>query len=350
MRFYFSAFLLPALLLTSCANEGVIVRKDSSAMPFYHTLGIDGSYKLALRDNAGAVRSQLVTPEVYQGYAEGEYFNDLQPASTQPTDAKDVAAVTPGTATTQPTLAGGRSLHGNRLVGNGSGTGRSSLAVKAHKAPTVHPVASAQKSPSPALEEESAVVSAHFALPVQKPVHPVSSKLGESASTREIVAKLQTAPRVPSVALKGSQQSVVASGAPRTLTNQAAAARTLKPSNHIVSSARRVPSGATVATSVQKNSSLTLVSPQTHPVALQPAIAASPRVSVQPVAPTGQTSSPNRAIASKAATKTPAKSFVASKNPSAKKGAKSTAIQKPKRRPVSSSEPAREDEHAGHAR
>jgi hypothetical protein len=40
-------------------------------------------YAFLLKDNAGAVRRQMVTPEVFERYAEGDYFNDLQsgPAS-----------------------------------------------------------------------------------------------------------------------------------------------------------------------------------------------------------------------------------------------------------------------------
>ncbi len=67
-------FVLTAALLPGCANEGVIVSKDSAPLPFYGSLGVDGSYKLALRDSTGAVRSQLVTPEVFEGYAQGPIF------------------------------------------------------------------------------------------------------------------------------------------------------------------------------------------------------------------------------------------------------------------------------------
>ena len=93
MRFQPLAFLLPSLFLSSCAYEGVIVRKDSAPLPFYESVGVDGSYKLALRDSTGAVHSQLVTPEVFEGHAEGDYFNDLQPApNTASAAAKGMAA------------------------------------------------------------------------------------------------------------------------------------------------------------------------------------------------------------------------------------------------------------------
>lgn len=41
--------------------------------------GIDGSYAFLLRDKTGAVRRQIVAPDVYNQYAVGDYFNDLAP-------------------------------------------------------------------------------------------------------------------------------------------------------------------------------------------------------------------------------------------------------------------------------
>ena len=77
--------LLPLLFfLTACANQGVIVRKDSGPMPMYHTLGMEGSYSFYLRDRNGAVHRQIVTPDVFARYSEGEYFNDLQPVPSTP--------------------------------------------------------------------------------------------------------------------------------------------------------------------------------------------------------------------------------------------------------------------------
>ncbi|MGI8437456.1 MAG: hypothetical protein ACR2NX_11220 [Chthoniobacterales bacterium] len=85
------------LALTSfflgCANEGVVVDKTAEPQPFYHSLGVEGSYALLLRDRSGSVHRQLVTPEVYGRYAVGQYFNDLQPASDNPMppDSKSMA-------------------------------------------------------------------------------------------------------------------------------------------------------------------------------------------------------------------------------------------------------------------
>ncbi|MDQ6860798.1 MAG: hypothetical protein M3032_06540 [Verrucomicrobiota bacterium] len=69
-------------LLTSCAYNGVIVRKESRPHPLYHTIGIEGVYSFIVRDTSGSLHRQMVTPEVYEMYAEGQTFNDLGPAPT----------------------------------------------------------------------------------------------------------------------------------------------------------------------------------------------------------------------------------------------------------------------------
>ncbi|MDQ6861966.1 MAG: hypothetical protein M3032_12530, partial [Verrucomicrobiota bacterium] len=68
------------LLLTSCAYNGVIVRKESRPHPLYHSIGIEGVYSFIVRDTSGSLHRQMVTPAVYEMYAEGQTFNDLAPA------------------------------------------------------------------------------------------------------------------------------------------------------------------------------------------------------------------------------------------------------------------------------
>ena len=80
--------IISALFFAGCARQGVIVQKESRPSPFYHSLGIEGSYAFMLRDSAGTLHRQMVTPDVYERYAEGDYFNDLQPGATR-TDAID---------------------------------------------------------------------------------------------------------------------------------------------------------------------------------------------------------------------------------------------------------------------
>lgn len=67
-----------ALLCAGCAYDGTIVRKESRILPFSESLGIDAIYKFELRDRAGQLHWQMVTPEVFASYAQGDYFNDLQ--------------------------------------------------------------------------------------------------------------------------------------------------------------------------------------------------------------------------------------------------------------------------------
>ncbi|PYK57316.1 MAG: hypothetical protein DME43_15510 [Verrucomicrobia bacterium] len=69
-------FLVIAPLLIACAYQGTIVQKAAQPLPFAYSLGIDGSYKFALRDRLGHVRWQLVSAEVFHAYQVGDYFND----------------------------------------------------------------------------------------------------------------------------------------------------------------------------------------------------------------------------------------------------------------------------------
>ena len=69
------------LLLASCAPEGTILRKEYRPLPFAGSLGISGIFRFELRLRSGEIRSQMVTPDVFDRYEVGEYFNDrAQPA------------------------------------------------------------------------------------------------------------------------------------------------------------------------------------------------------------------------------------------------------------------------------
>ncbi len=78
MRFIVSLLLAP-LFLTSCANQGVVVQKESRPHPFYESVGIENVYTFMLRDDAGVIHRQMVTPEVFERYAIGDRFNDELP-------------------------------------------------------------------------------------------------------------------------------------------------------------------------------------------------------------------------------------------------------------------------------
>lgn len=105
MRLIVSSLLLGALFLTGCANQGVIVQKESRPHPFYESVGIEGVYTFLLRDDAGAVHRQMVTPEVYERYAIGDHFNDEAPARAT-NDVSEPKAVQ--VAMHQPTFALGQ--------------------------------------------------------------------------------------------------------------------------------------------------------------------------------------------------------------------------------------------------
>ncbi len=79
MRFSLLFCLVALTCLCGCANPGIIVQRLYRSAPFYDSLGIDGSFTFILRDEKGVEHSQMVTPEVFERYRVGEYFNDLEP-------------------------------------------------------------------------------------------------------------------------------------------------------------------------------------------------------------------------------------------------------------------------------
>ena len=94
MRFTLIFPILATALLTSCANQGTIVEKRARANPFAYSAGVDGTFSFLLRDQQGNVHSQMVTPEVYEHYQLGDYFDDQQSASAATSRSgfnKDVA-------------------------------------------------------------------------------------------------------------------------------------------------------------------------------------------------------------------------------------------------------------------
>jgi len=77
------------LFLSGCAFQGVVIEKRFRPLPFYDSLGMDGIYKFELRDRAGHVRTQMVTPQVFAAYEVGDYFSDLRPVPwSNPNDVK----------------------------------------------------------------------------------------------------------------------------------------------------------------------------------------------------------------------------------------------------------------------
>lgn len=125
---------LPFFLL-ACAQQGVIVEKQTSPQPFYQSVGVDGSYAFLLRDSAGAVHRQLVTPEVFERYAVGEFFNDLQPLpAVRGFDGKGMQpaappAVNPGPVMPKPIVKVSTKAK-NKRVATTKKSGRKNVAVR----------------------------------------------------------------------------------------------------------------------------------------------------------------------------------------------------------------------------
>ena len=57
------------------AARGVVVNKTFRPTPLSGTLGVDGIYKLELRDEKNKVRRQMVTRDVYLAYEVGDEFD-----------------------------------------------------------------------------------------------------------------------------------------------------------------------------------------------------------------------------------------------------------------------------------
>lgn len=70
-------------LFSGCAYQGVVVEKRFRPVPFSASLGLDAIYNFQLRDNAGQIHSQMVTPDVFASYRVADYFNDMQAPPAQ---------------------------------------------------------------------------------------------------------------------------------------------------------------------------------------------------------------------------------------------------------------------------
>lgn len=93
------------ILLGACAHEGVVVKKIVKSAPFYHTLGIESLGTFVLRDGAGVLHSQMVTPDVFNRYEIGDYFNDLQPGNLRRNPDDSDAKVVRTAARAKPSTA-----------------------------------------------------------------------------------------------------------------------------------------------------------------------------------------------------------------------------------------------------
>lgn len=130
------------MLLGSCAYQGTIVQKDTTPLPFEHSYGIDGSYAFLLRDSTGAVRRQIVTAEVYNEYAVGEYFNDLQPrrASDGKTyDGKTVMTAMMSKVTTSRRTAAAKKSEQKRHIAKATTAKKSVAKVAKQSRPAAKP-------------------------------------------------------------------------------------------------------------------------------------------------------------------------------------------------------------------
>ncbi|PYL78416.1 MAG: hypothetical protein DMF27_04010 [Verrucomicrobia bacterium] len=106
MRLQTFLFFCLGPLLIACAYQGTIVQKAGRPLPFAYSLGIDASFKFALRDRLGHVRWQLVSAEVFNSYRVGDYFDDESVTTPRRRscfmDGKEVARLCPSGHETIP--------------------------------------------------------------------------------------------------------------------------------------------------------------------------------------------------------------------------------------------------------
>jgi hypothetical protein len=162
---------LCAAILGSCAYQGTIVQKDATPLPFDQSYGLDGSYAFLLRDNAGALHRQIVTAEVYNGYAIGEYFNDLEPRRAtdgKSFDGKTVMTAMMSKVTTRRSLAT-RTPTQKAKVARATKANKCDVKVAKQTRPSIKPK-------QPTRVATAVAEPARRALPVEKPIE-LPSKL-----------------------------------------------------------------------------------------------------------------------------------------------------------------------------
>ena len=241
MRFPLILSVTCAAFLTSCAYEGVIVQKDARPLPFTHTAGIEGSYAFLLRDNSGTVRRQIVTPEVYNQYAVGEYFNDLQPPSSSgrdPIDAKVVRTAMRSNPQPAEQIASARKPNAKQKLTAKASAKSNAVAKKSRGASGKAKVAGSK----PAVAVPKAVTVA--TIPA-----PVLTKAAPAAARPPVVA---TSPATSAAKTKPT--------APATLPSNRAAVPVVRPTTTPASGVART----------QKSSSRTEVEPYVPPTPAEP--------------------------------------------------------------------------------
>lgn len=62
--------------LSSGGLHGVVVKKTFKPLPLSHSLGVDGIYRLELRDQENKVHRQMVSREIFALYDVGDDFDD----------------------------------------------------------------------------------------------------------------------------------------------------------------------------------------------------------------------------------------------------------------------------------
>lgn len=153
------ALILAAALLGSCAYQGVVVERNVRELPFSETVGMPGSFTFLLRDSAGAVHRQMVTPEVFANYEVGDVFNDTQPAPVHHqmmgdkqmlTASRDLSEHTRRVASHSPTAQHKKVVSHSKTKSRKSHRAIASHKRNSHRVHKKTEVAKAKRQPAPA--------------------------------------------------------------------------------------------------------------------------------------------------------------------------------------------------------
>ena len=164
--------------------------KNSRPFPLYESVGVEEVNSIELRDRSGAVHRQMVTPEVYERYARGQYFNDQQSvAAVRPFQPEDPGVTARPIA---PVAGAGRSVSEQGLVQSNQSKKKSVASITRRPSVASHSPASNRST-----VKTVAVVRPRVSTPAVAPtnsVEPVSAPpaISTNANNEGAVASMAT--------------------------------------------------------------------------------------------------------------------------------------------------------------
>lgn len=158
---------------------------------------------IELRDSAGVVHRQMVTPDVYARYQRGQYFNDLQPLPAN--SDQDIEPVLMPMRPTKPIASGHTPVGGQGLVATSQPTTRSVASSGGAKKTTVtaHPVSPVSRRVAAVVPAPKRQLSASTVVKNQQRISnpaPMTARTAQTSSMKP-TARPITSPPVASTSL-----------------------------------------------------------------------------------------------------------------------------------------------------